>query len=300
MIMIGIFSYNEGYNVARVVEQVFTYLPMKDFNLILLDESTEEKSLEIVSQLSSKYPLMIAPRFKERRGKTFYLNYLYELFLSSDCEVLIHIDGDLTLHPEALGNLVRTIESGFDIATGMSVPNDGKNFVQTCLVHLALIFDSSGSGNRLNAPLVGHFGAYSRKAVSEVYPIPNKIVEDLYILETAMATELRTVVDTNSICFYNQPMTIKDYISNFMRNAGGAKEFFHTKNKSSFEFKKTTYYAIFRSPINFQYLKEKAPEFVRNPAVPIMIALLVTLRALGGMIAPRYKNPTLNVIASTK
>ena len=300
-ILIGIFSYNEGENLLKTVEAIINQTEGIEREILLLDESTHPESIDIVLRLINRYNLNAMEKGRKRKGKAAALNTLYDYFLHSSHSVLLHFDSDLILEERLIKNLVKAIREGIDLVTGLSIPLDGKNMIERSLSLIAQIFDTSNVGLKSNLPLVGHFGAYSRHAVCTIYPIKERIVEDLYVLERAINKDLSMGVLNDCVCYFRLPDNINDFITNIRRNSGGNKAFLsgsisEERNQDALNI----YSTLYKTKLNRHYIKRILPVIARNPLYLAVIPWLLLIRVFIGRFSVEYTSPILNTIPSSK
>ena len=300
-ILIGIFSYNEGENLLRTVEAIIKQTEGIEREILLLDESIDHESIEIVQRVVSKYGLTTMKKGKERKGKAAALNTLYDYFLHSSHSAMLHFDSDLILEEDLISNLVKAIREGMDLVTGISIPLDGRNMIEKSLSMIAQIFDTSNMGLKSNLPLVGHFGSYSRRAVHAIYPIKERTMEDFYVLEKAFNKGLSMAVVSDCVCYFRLPDNINDLISNIRRNSGAEKRLLsesisEEKNQEVLNI----YYALHEITLNKPYIKKVLPVIARNPLYLALIPWLLLIRIFIGRFSVEYTSPILNTIPSSK
>ena len=111
-IMIGIFSYNEGKNLERMYYQIKQQCINLQYEIVLVDESDERESLNIVNKIMANHNIRNIREKTKKRGKVHGYNVLYDAFLNSDCNILLHFDADHLLSENTIFNLAFSIASG--------------------------------------------------------------------------------------------------------------------------------------------------------------------------------------------
>lgn len=223
-IMIGIFSYNEGKNLERMYYQIKQQCTNMQYEIVLVDESDKQESLNIVDKIINKDNVRNICEKKKRMGKVHGYNVLYDSFLNSDCNILLHFDADHLLSENTISNLAVSIDSGYNIATCLNKPLKPKNLFQRILN--VLIFPSIylRETGEFKYPLVGHNGAYDRKAVQCIGEIPSGgSNEEIFVLGKTLQNNLKYTIVTQSICYYAQPFNINDYLASVKRSYSKAK-----------------------------------------------------------------------------
>ena len=225
-ILVGLFSYNEGENLKEMFDEVKRQSIGLDCRIVLMDESDESNSLAIVNEILNKEGVINLVKGDRRMGKVHGYNLLYEYFLKSDYDILLHFDVDHKLSNHALPLLACSIDSGFDIATCLNKPFEPANFfqrVQYVMTEPATLQRENGT---FVLPLVGHNGAYSRKAVEAIGNIPSGgIDEETYVLSRILAYHISYTIVKNAISYFTLPGTLSDYVRSLRRVYGKVKAF---------------------------------------------------------------------------
>lgn len=225
-ILVGIFSYNEGENLRRMYFELKKQCIGLDSYIILIDESDDPYSIGIVDEIKQSQGSINIRDGHKKRGKVHGYNLLYNYFLNSDYQILLHFDADHTLSEETVLNLSKSIESGFNIATCLNKPLKGTNLFQRALYCMLLPSTIQKENKIFNLPLVGHNGAYDRKAVELIGEIPSGgIDEEAYILSRVFAENLSRVIVTNAISYFVPPGNLSDYIKSTKRVYGRVRTF---------------------------------------------------------------------------
>ena len=299
-VLIGIFSYNEGVNLDRVVRSIIQQTAAIDREIMLLDDSTEPFSIKIVSELILEYDLSSKERSEIRKGKAAAMNFLYHYFINSRHSILLHFDADLLLDDQIVFNLIAAIQEGKDLVTGISVPLKGDGIFSCSLSLIAQVFDTSYLNDKSRLPLVGHFGGYSRKAVDIIFPIPERIVEDMYVLKKAIDYNLIAEVRRDCIGYFGLPSQLDDYLANIRRNTGGNKAFFLTFSSEHIFRLNSKFSTLTETRINKDNLVKALLFALRRPLLFLTVPWLVLIRILVGHFSRPYFSPILNTISSSK
>ena len=224
-ILVGIFSYNEGENLRSIYGQIKTQCKDIDYKIVLLDESDENKSTDIVSEILKDQKVEKLTK-GPRKGKSSGYNLLFKYFLDNDFNILLHFDADHVLSGEVVRNLAETIDKGFDVSTCLNKPFKPLNMFQRVLYVLTMPATLEREDGTFVLPLVGHNGAYSRKAVSYIGKIPKGgIDEEMFILSKVLFYNLSYTIVRNSISYFTLPGTLEDYIQSTRRVYGKVKAF---------------------------------------------------------------------------
>ena len=161
-----------------------------------------------------------------RQGKVTGYNLLYNHFLENNYDILLHFDADHILSSDAVFQLTMAIYSGYDIATCLNKPLKPQNFFQRIIFVMQWPATRQREIGSFRLPLVGHNGAYNRKAVITIGNIPTGgIDEELYILYRVMNNNLSHTIVSNAISYYALPGNLQDYIKSSQRVYGKDKAF---------------------------------------------------------------------------
>lgn len=212
-IMVGIFSYNEGENLENMYNQIRIQSIGLSCEIVLADESNEKESVDIRNKIMEKYNVRNICKTEKRKGKVYGYNALYDSFLTSDCDILIHFDADHVLSENAVSGLVDAIQSGYNIATCLNKPLKAGNLFQRILNVLSFPATYLRETGEFKYPLVGHNGAYDKKAVQCIRVIPSGgSDEETFILGKVLQNNLKSTVVTQSVSYYSQPSNLNDYM----------------------------------------------------------------------------------------
>ncbi|KAL3525291.1 hypothetical protein ACH5RR_013663 [Cinchona calisaya] len=111
-------TYNERLNIALIVYLVFKHLSNVDFEIIVVDDGSPDRTQDIVKQLQSVYGedrILLRSRPKKLGLGTAYIHGLK--YVSGNFVVIM--DADLSHHPKYLPNFIKKqMETGADIVTG--------------------------------------------------------------------------------------------------------------------------------------------------------------------------------------
>lgn len=108
--------YNEDESIKELHQWIYRTLEGWNFEIILVDDGSTDKSWEIIESLSSKYDHTVGIRFRRNYGKSAGLNVGFE---ASRGEVVVTMDADLQDSPEEIPELYRKIkDEGYDLVSG--------------------------------------------------------------------------------------------------------------------------------------------------------------------------------------
>ena len=217
-ILIGIFSYNEGENLSNMYYELKRQSKDLCYKIVLIDESDEIRSISIVNEIISSENTVNIRAGQKKRGKVHGYNLLYDYFLGSDYDILLHFDADHVLSGNNVQKLAESIDSNFNIATCLNKPLRCGNFFQRILYIMALPATYLRETGKYTFPLVGHNGAYDRNAVKAIGKIPSGgIDEESYVLAKIIENGLSSTVVQDAISYYALPGTLSDYMRSTRR-----------------------------------------------------------------------------------
>ncbi|AKA48361.1 hypothetical protein IX51_03805 [uncultured archaeon] len=225
-IIIGIFSYNEGNNLKRIVQHILSEEPRLSNQILLLDDSDDPYSLQVLKELTEKYGIRKISN-KERKGKIFSYNTLLKYFLESNADVLVHFDADLILESGVIKKLYNNIASGiFDVTGCMNRSLLGRTLFERSVRLLSVMGERARMDGTMDLPLVGHNGAYSRRAANIIYPVPTGgINEELYVVSIMLSNGLKAGLTRDALSYFRVPSNMNDYIMSHRRLAAQTKKF---------------------------------------------------------------------------
>jgi len=108
MISVVIPVFNEQENIKSLLERLKKTFAIykKDYEVVLIDDRSTDRTWQVLEDLSSKYPIKILKK-EGKKGKAFSL---FEGFAKATGEVLVMIDADLQYPPEAISEMIKTLD----------------------------------------------------------------------------------------------------------------------------------------------------------------------------------------------
>ncbi|GAP95719.1 glycosyltransferase [Leptolyngbya sp. NIES-2104] len=109
-------TYNEGRNVEQVVRVLSSLLDHalpNDYELIIVDDDSPDRTWEIAQQMTAEFPNLRVMRRQDERGLS---TAVIRGWQAARGEILGVIDGDLQHPPEVLLKLVQSVQNGADLA----------------------------------------------------------------------------------------------------------------------------------------------------------------------------------------
>ncbi|GFE70358.1 glycosyltransferase [Chroococcus sp. FPU101] len=157
-------TYNEGRNVQKIVSQLSQLLDtaiINDYELIIVDDDSPDRTWEIAQSLLSDYPQLRVMRRQQERGLASAVIRGWQVARG---DILGVIDGDLQHPPEILLKLLFAIQNGSDLAVasrhveggGVSQWSFVRRFLSRGAQLLGLIILPSVVG-RVTDPMSGYF-----------------------------------------------------------------------------------------------------------------------------------------------
>lgn len=150
-ISIVIPAYNEEENIERCFISVTRVMERYgiDYEIILEEDGSTDKTPEIIDALAKKYPNVIALHESKRRGKGFGVK---KGMGEAKGEMLAIIDGDMEYPPESLPDMFKLIDC-YDIVIGIKGKKSKKRLYRTILskmhnVTLRMLFGMDLQGSQ--------------------------------------------------------------------------------------------------------------------------------------------------------
>lgn len=122
MISIVIPTYNERENLEELFERIARALEGKEFEIIVVDDNSPDRTWEKAEELAKKYPVHVIRRINERGLSSAVIRG----FKEARGEIIVVMDADLQHPPEVIPKLVEAVEKGADIAIASRYVKGGK------------------------------------------------------------------------------------------------------------------------------------------------------------------------------
>ncbi len=109
---------NEEESLPKLVEWILRVVePLSiQFEIIFVDDGSDDASWDVIQNLSSKHPQIVAIKFRRNYGKSAALHCGFE---EAKGEIVVTMDADLQDSPEEIPELMRMIlEEGLDMVSG--------------------------------------------------------------------------------------------------------------------------------------------------------------------------------------
>jgi glycosyltransferase involved in cell wall biosynthesis len=290
---VGLFSYNEGRNVQRTLDSIAEQLRGTDFQIVLLDDSTEPASLEIIREVREQHPEVIVLSSPLRRGRVRCANEVANHFLRGSRDFLILANSDLQISPGCLESLKISLLKGGDLVATTSQALAGRNLFERTLGLMRQPTESSDLAGVSTLPLIGHLAGLSRRATKAVFPLTEDgSAEDLLALGRALRNNLRCVVDPMAVVRYRLSANIDDYLSSSRRVFGMERAFRQSEAELSKLVKAGTHVAW-------------APQVIVNtirkdPIAALLLPYTLVLRTAARLSMVRTPSPIWKTEQTTK
>ncbi|EPZ35129.1 Glycosyl transferase, family 2 domain-containing protein [Rozella allomycis CSF55] len=176
-------TYKECANLEPLTQRISASLGSIPYELIIVDDNSQDGTSELASKLSKKYPLHLLVRTNERGLSGAVLHG----FAASRGQLMICMDADLQHPPEVLGAMVERLkESEFVIGTrymdGLMKVDEGWPVYRRVISQGARLMARPLTG--MSDPMTGYFGirrdVYER-GVRRVSAIGFKICLEMYV-----------------------------------------------------------------------------------------------------------------------
>ena len=115
-------TYNERENIQKVVPillEVFKKSPNWNMGILVVDDTSPDKTYEVVSQLSKKNPRVHLLVNKKKSGLGgAYLKGMAEAFGNLHADVVFEFDADLSHDPTKIPAFLKKLDEGYDMVLG--------------------------------------------------------------------------------------------------------------------------------------------------------------------------------------
>ncbi|KAL0491443.1 dolichol-phosphate mannosyltransferase [Acrasis kona] len=182
-------AFREGENIKLLTEGIFKALSAKNLDkvteLIIVDDNSKDKTVEVVQQLKSKYPVRVIVRTTERGLSSAVLRG----FSEAKGRYLLCMDADLQHPPQSVPDLIESLEKGNEFVIGTRYGGGSLSVDKDWPMHRIIISKGARALARpltpLSDPMTGFFGitrpAYQRAIQNGINPIGFKIALEMYV-----------------------------------------------------------------------------------------------------------------------
>ena len=177
-------TYNEADSITPLVEKLHTALSGYNYEVIFVDDDSQDGTAVIASGLSAKYPVKVMVR----KGKKGLASAVVDGLQQVNNDIVGVMDADLQHPPEVVPALVREIENGADVVIasryvkGGECPDWGliRSIISKGAIFLSHLF--LPSTRHISDPMSGFF-FFNRQVVTgaELKPTGYKILLEILI-----------------------------------------------------------------------------------------------------------------------
>jgi dolichol-phosphate mannosyltransferase len=151
-------TYNEAGNVSRLAEEVHAALSGTDYELLVADDDSPDRTWAMAQELATTNPHIRVLRRTTDRGLS---SAVVEGILSSSGEYVAVIDADLQHNPAILPHMIAALDAGAEIVVGSRYVEGGGtgtwNVVRRFQSWVATKLAKSFLGVELRDPMSGYF-----------------------------------------------------------------------------------------------------------------------------------------------
>lgn len=222
--------YNEGRSIYdTIVSLVKLDYPAEKLQITIVDDCSTDDSYEWACKGAREFENVRVLRNPVNMGKRKGINHAVR---EATSEIIVSVDSDVIVHPDALRQLVRRFVSPEVAAVGgrVHVSNPNDNWLSK-LQTIKYYFGQEHLKNlerslRSVMCLSGCLTAYRRHVLMQLEPIlenrnilglPIKYGEDRFLTRQIVKHGYRTVLTMEAMCFTKAPTTLRAYFSQQLR-----------------------------------------------------------------------------------
>ena len=222
--------FNEGAGIrATIASLVAQRYPRKKLNILIVDDCSTDDSFEHAKDEARRHPHVTVLRNELNMGKRRSINRAVR---HTDAEIIVSIDSDVVVDPEAVRQLVRRFVTDDIAAVGGRV--DIRNKADNWLTRMQTIKYFFGwevvktleRAHRSVFCLSGCLTAYRRSVLVELESIleqrnmlnvPIKYGEDRFLTRQILKAGYQTTLTMDAVCRTEAPTEILPYIAQQLR-----------------------------------------------------------------------------------
>jgi biofilm PGA synthesis N-glycosyltransferase PgaC len=219
-----------AYNEERVLSRCLTSLvnlnyPVENLEILCGSDGSTDRTNEIIRNFQDPYPRIHAFLFPKRRGKMLTLN---DLVARARHEILLFVDADITLSPNAILDYVRHYADPNvgGVAGRMVIAGDHSDGVYKS-ESIFLSFENNLRRNEAKmASTMGVNGANYTMRRSLWHSLPDtRVHDDFYSMLNVVLTGKRMLYEENAIA---TELYGRNFHDEFLRKLRGASRGFYT------------------------------------------------------------------------
>jgi len=169
MISVIVPTYNERENLEELFERVAGALEGREFEIIVVDDDSPDRTWEKAEELAKKYPVKVIRRTNERGLSSAVIRG----FREANGEIFVVMDADLQHPPEVIPKLIEVVENGADIAIASRYVEGGK--VENWYWWRKLISKGAIMVGRVALPRIRNI----KDPVSGFFALRREVIEDV-------------------------------------------------------------------------------------------------------------------------
>lgn len=192
MIAIVIPTINEKENIGRLILDIFK-LPIKIDRILIVDDNSTDGTIELVRQLSQKYPqIKLIIRKTERGLGRAYLEGFRNV-TQENYEYIVQMDADGSHDPKVVPAMIKLADLGNDLVIGSRYIKGGKIEKWNWLRRMISRFGNYYARFILGLPyqdLTGGYKCWRGSLLSKIIDKPLNAVGYLFQVETTYRAHL--------------------------------------------------------------------------------------------------------------
>jgi glycosyltransferase involved in cell wall biosynthesis len=112
-------AFNEGVNLNWVIHELFSELEKIDAvtHVLIVDDGSTDETIAVATALTLEFPNLECLSLGRNRGKARALKEGFSISVAKNPDIVIMMDADGQDNPEIFPELVKEIESGWDLVT---------------------------------------------------------------------------------------------------------------------------------------------------------------------------------------
>ena len=175
-------TYKEHDNITPLVQQIDRALPNYDYEIVFVDDNSQDGTAELIAELSPRYPVRLMVR-KDKKGLA---SAVVDGLKHASSEVIGVMDADLQHPPEIIPSLLKEIKSDADIVIASRYVKGGscqgwglvRRIISKGAIFLAHLF--LPSTRKISDPVSGFF-LFKKQVVAntDLQPVGYKILLEI-------------------------------------------------------------------------------------------------------------------------